>query len=103
MNNREAMQALLDWKAIRNTEWSKGNYCYISGDKLLCQDGKELNFTYSFGCWELYEEPKKEIPRRFYEAIEKIETKDGLIKEHVIWVNRFDFKDLEYTGEKRDL
>jgi len=65
MNTKEATQALLDGKKIRETSWIKGSYAYLVDGKLISERGNsailcDCNIGEFF---ELYEEPK---PKKRY-------------------------------------
>lgn len=59
MNTKEAIQAMLDGKKVRNTKWTNQHeYLYIQDGDIMCEKGIKLcNFNIS-GIWEIYEDPK---------------------------------------------
>lgn len=59
MNTKEAIQAMLDGKKVRDTKWTNQHeYLYIQDGDIMCEKGIKLcNFNIS-GIWELYEEHK---------------------------------------------
>lgn len=59
MNTKEAIQAMLDGKKVRDTKWTNQHeYLYIQDGDIMCEKGIKLcNFNIS-GIWEIYEEPK---------------------------------------------
>jgi hypothetical protein len=66
MNDREAMQALLDGKKIRRSVWGRGEHIELTSDgTLLDEVGHKiiLDFKVSFedyDNWQIYTEPKSE-------------------------------------------
>lgn len=60
MTTKEAIQAMLDGKKVRNKKWSSYIYMYFDGDILLDYNGVKFNnLSVSFtDDWEIYEEPK---------------------------------------------
>lgn len=59
MNTKEAIQAMLVGKKVRDTKWTNQHeYLYIQDGDIMCEKGIKLcNFNIS-GIWEIYEEPK---------------------------------------------
>ena len=59
MNTKEAIQAMLYGKKVRDTKWTNQHeYLYIQDGDIMCEKGIKLcNFNIS-GIWEIYEEPK---------------------------------------------
>lgn len=60
MNNKEALQALLDGKKIRKKGWKKGEYIYFDTDnnRIRDNDYNRCEFCCEHPNWELYEEHK---------------------------------------------
>ena len=83
MNTKEAIQAMLDGKKVRDTKWTNQHeYLYIQDGDIMCEKGIKLcNFNIS-GIWEIYEEPK---PKQTV-TIEKwlMKTKHANYKTHFI-------------------
>ena len=61
MNTREAIQAMLDGKKVRNLRWDKNEYIYFNGTYFLSDTEQEYKaFKHvSIDKWEIYEEPKQ--------------------------------------------
>ena len=81
MNTKEAIQAMLDGKKVRDTKWTNQHeYLYIQDGDIMCEKGIKLcNFNIS-GIWEIYEEPK---PKQVV-VIEKWLIYDNLSKSYSI-------------------
>ena len=59
MNNKEAIQAMLDGKKVRDTKWiNQHEYLYIQDGEIMCETGAKLKYFSISGTWEIYEEPK---------------------------------------------
>ena len=59
MNTKEAIQAMLDGKKVRDTKWlNQHEYLYIQDGEIMCETGAKLKYFSISGTWEIYEEPK---------------------------------------------
>ena len=63
MTKRDAIQAMLDGKKVRQTPWPDGVYIFYNGNSFTDDKHRHMNMnTYPSGPhWEIYEEPKKKI------------------------------------------
>jgi len=62
VNLKEALQALLDGKKVRDKDWISGEYIHLPDNCIVDKEGEELeNLDVFFGHveFELYEKPKK--------------------------------------------
>ncbi len=82
MNNRDAMQALLDGKRIRNVDWAKNKYIFFCNATLsiLDEDNGPDVFTPTHRPWEIFEVSKmrehwmNDEIRRLNERLDVLET-----------------------------
>jgi len=61
MTNKEAIQAMLDGKKVRESHWAKDSFIYFDEEKLIDNNGygfTNLNMRFS-NDWEIYGEPIK--------------------------------------------
>lgn len=59
MTTKEAIQAMLDGKKVRDVAWTNVNeYIYLFGSEIMCETGAKLKYFSISGTWEIYEEPK---------------------------------------------
>ena len=59
MTTKEAIQAMLDGKKVRDVKWVPEEYIYISEGDIVCEKGTKLHsFNVANTDWEIYEEPK---------------------------------------------
>lgn len=59
MNTKEAIQAMLDGKKVREIDWNKECYILFNGDMFVDEEGEHFSeFTSYSSIWEIYEEPK---------------------------------------------
>jgi len=61
MNTKEAVQAMLDGKKVRESHWAKDSFIYFDEEKLIDNNGygfTNLNMRFS-NDWEIYGEPIK--------------------------------------------
>ena len=59
MTTKEAIQAMLDGKKVRDVKWVPEEYIYISEGDIVCEKGTKLySFNVANTGWEIYEEPK---------------------------------------------
>ena len=83
MTTKEAIQAMLDGKKVRDTKWTNQHeYLYIQDGDIMCETGAKLKYFSISGTWEIYEEPK---PKQTV-TIEK-------------WLCKTDFNDAMYIIE----
>jgi len=63
MNNREAIQAMLDGKKVRDYRWEPCRFVSYYNDALRTEDDIHFNInSYGIGDdWEIYKEPKKKV------------------------------------------
>ena len=81
MNKREAIQAMLEGKKIRQNHWSKDYYISMNDCGTIYNSAstmKDLNGMWRDG-WEVYEEPK---PKTKYYRRKWIKLDDMLITHH---------------------
>lgn len=59
MNTKEAIQAMLDGKKVREIDWNKECYILFNGDMFVDEEGEHFSeFTSYSSIWEIYEEQK---------------------------------------------
>lgn len=103
MNNREAIQALLEGKKIRVKNWSSSSYIYFCEKGIIGENGRSEYFSFSNkNEWELYEEPKKKKKITFYEYIRSPYEDERYIE----WCSNKDIgkdSDCQLTGNTREI
>ena len=78
----EAMKAMEEGKKVRNKEWTKDQYLYLSVDnEILDEKDQDVGINYigvSGSNWEIYEE-KKPVDEDFKKLYNYLKNEDGFV------------------------
>lgn len=71
MTLTEMLRALVEGKKIRNTEWGDDDYVYLKENKIIDEEGDELDIHYitNPAPMRLYEKPRKTKKVKMYRAV----------------------------------
>ena len=69
LNNKEAMEALLAGKKVRDVEWTEDSYVYIDNDQICSANGLGAIYIGGDGEYAIFEAPKQKVVKTFYQHI----------------------------------
>lgn len=96
MTTKEAIQAMLDGKKVREIDWDKDFYILFNGGMFVDEEGKLFSeFTLYSSGWEIYEEQKPVQTETIEKWLYKYEKTKFIVE-----VVNIDEYIKEFSGEK---